>query len=73
VVVGSQTVTLAAGQVKTITVRLNAAGRQLLARFAKLPVTLTVVLAENGHTTTVAKRQLTIKPKPKPGKRKGKK
>lgn len=62
VVVGSRTVTLTAGQTKMITVSLNPIGRRLLAKFAKLPVTLTVVLAQNGTTSTVAKRQLTIKP-----------
>jgi hypothetical protein len=72
-VLGSATITLAAGKSQTVVVSLNGTGRSLLSRFGKLPVTLTIKLTQNGQITTVAKRQLTIKPvakKKKKGKRK---
>lgn len=47
VIVGSRTVTLAAGRSETVTVSLNAAGRKLLAGRRRLPVKL---LASQGHT-----------------------
>ena len=65
VVVGSKSMSIAAGHTQTIVITLNAVGNRLLKRFGKLPVTLTVRLTLTGHTTTVAARKLTIKPKKK--------
>jgi hypothetical protein len=63
VVVASASVTLAAGEVKVLTIRLNAAGRRLEARFKKLPVTLTVYVTEQGHRTLVKRVRLLLAPR----------
>jgi hypothetical protein len=71
IVLGSQTITLGAGQSQKLVVSLNGTGRSLLSRFGKLPVTLTIKLTQNGQSSTVATRHLTIKAVKK--KKKGKK
>ncbi len=65
VVVGGKRMMIPAGTTKTVTITLNAQGRQLLARFHKLPVTLTLKLTSKGKTRTAVKRALTITPKKK--------
>jgi hypothetical protein len=53
------------GKKATVTVKLNASGRKLLARLRKLPVTLTITLLQNGRHLTIAKTKLTVKPQKK--------
>ena len=53
------------GRTVTVTVKLNATGRKLLARFGKLPVTLKITLLQNGRHLTIANTKLTVKPKKK--------
>jgi hypothetical protein len=65
VVVGRKSVTIAAGRTATVTLTLNARGRALLRRFARLPAKLTVGLRRGAHTATVATRRLTFR-KPRP-------
>ena len=65
VVVGTKTVTVAAGHKSAVTIELNATGLQLLKRSGKLLVTLTVQLVLGSKKTTAATRTLTIKPPPK--------
>jgi PKD repeat protein len=48
VLIGSATITLGAGQTKTLEVSLNPAGRKLLAQHKKLPAEVTI--ASSGHT-----------------------
>ncbi len=61
VTVGSATMAIPAGQTASSLVSLNSTGRGLLKRFHKLPVTLTVALTAEGHTTSVATKKLTIR------------
>jgi hypothetical protein len=62
VVVAASSLTIAAGKRQTITVRLNATGRRLLARFKKLPVKLTISLIRpDGKKTTVKVTHLTLR------------
>jgi hypothetical protein len=56
--VGKATVTIAAGKTKTITIKLNRTGRRLLAKFKKLPLTLTADV----QPSTVATTKLTLEP-----------
>ena len=49
--VGTSTVTIAAGSHETATIKLNAAGRKLLARFHKVPVELSAVLTGQESAT----------------------
>jgi hypothetical protein len=65
--VGKATFAVAAGQQKTILIKLSRAASQLLARFHKLPLTLTVTLTNGagGKSSTVAKRTLLVKTKSK--------
>jgi hypothetical protein len=65
VVVASVSVTLAGGKVKVVTVRLNATGRRLEARFKRLPVTLTVYVTEQGHRKLVKRVRLVLAPRPR--------
>jgi hypothetical protein len=68
--VGHQTFQLAAGQTLTVKVPLNATGRQLLARFHRLPVALRLQLrTASGAVVTASTRRLTLHPAAK--KRKG--
>jgi hypothetical protein len=63
VTVASVNLTIAAGATRTITVKLNATGRKLEARFKKLPVTLEVTLiGPSGRSTVVKLAHLTLKP-----------
>ena len=62
VVVGSSSFALPAGSSATEVVRLNALGRQLLARFRKLPVAVTVrFTAPDGSTDTTKVDRLVVK------------
>jgi hypothetical protein len=56
VTIGRTTFTIASGGHKTITVKLNAAGKKLLKRFNKLPAKLSVTL--NGKTVVAKKATL---------------
>jgi hypothetical protein len=65
VTIASLTVVIQAGEQIKVSLKLNATGRKLLARFGKLPAHLTAILeGEGGHHTIVA-QNLTIRPKPK--------
>jgi hypothetical protein len=62
VVVGQVSYLLSAGQRKTIRLSLNALGRRLLARFGKVPVTMTINLfGASGKTTTVGTYRFVFK------------
>jgi hypothetical protein len=61
VVVGTKTVTIAAGHTATTTVKLNSVGRRLFRAFGKLPVRYAITMSRSGHTIVVAKRTVTIK------------
>jgi hypothetical protein len=62
--VGSASVTLAAGQSKTVKVSLNSTGKRLLARFHRLKVRLTVTQKRTNAAPLVVSRQtLTFKQK----------
>ena len=65
VIVATKTVMIHPGRTVTVTVKLNAAGRELLARFGKLPVTLKITLRQNGRHLAIANTKLTVKPKKK--------
>jgi hypothetical protein len=65
VIVATKTVMIQSGKKVTVTVKLNATGRKLLARFGKLPVTLTIRLLKNGRHLAIANTKLTVKPKKK--------
>jgi hypothetical protein len=54
---------LSAGAQRTLTLRLNATGRRLLARSGRVSVTLAVSVAGSGtHRLTVKTVRLTIRP-----------
>lgn len=61
VVVGTKKRTVAGGKTSTFLVRLDAAGRKLLGRTGRLPVTLKVSSRSGGKTRTVVTRKLTLK------------
>ena len=65
VIVATKTVTIHPGRTVTVTVKLNATGRKLLAQLGKLPVTLKITLLQNGRHRAIANTQLTVKPKKK--------
>jgi hypothetical protein len=65
VIVATKTVMIHPGRTVTVTVKLTATGRKLLARFGKLPVTLTITLLQNGRHLAIANTKLTVKPKKK--------
>ena len=65
IIVATKTEMIRPGKKVTVTVKLNATGRKLLARFAKLPVTLTITLLQNGKHLAIANTKLTVKPKHK--------
>jgi hypothetical protein len=65
VIVATKRVTIQPGKQVTVTVKLNATGRKLLARFGKLPVTLKITLLQNGRHLTIANTKLTVKRKKK--------
>lgn len=58
IAVGGITFTVRPGHTAVLTVRLNPAGRKLLARFARLPVTLSIT---SGKRITIATARLTVK------------
>ncbi len=64
VIVGSVTVTLLVGQRSRITLKLNAGGRKLLARFGGLPVHLTATTSPGASSApaTVLSKTLSIRP-----------
>jgi len=63
--IATVTVVIPAGGQARITLRLNATGRKLLARFGRLPVHLTAVLEGEGTRHAIVTQNLTIKPKPR--------
>jgi hypothetical protein len=67
--VGGASLAIEAGHRITITITLNATGRELLERFGKLPVHLNVTSSSQGATATVIAQNLVIKPAPKPRKK----
>jgi hypothetical protein len=62
VTVGIARVSIRAGQHRKITIRLNATGRALLARFGRLPVHLAAVALTAGRRTTVLSKNLLVRP-----------
>ena len=61
VTIASATVTIPAGSRRTITIKLNATGRALLARFHRLPAHLAVMqTGSSGRESSVASQTLTI-------------
>ena len=61
VTLGSASATIPAGSRRTITIKLNATGRALLARFHRLPMRLTVTQrGTNGTSVLIAGQSLTI-------------
>ena len=65
VIVATKTVMIEPGKKVTVTVKLNATGRKLLARFGQLPVTLKITLLQNGRHLAIANTKLTVKTKKK--------
>jgi hypothetical protein len=67
VIVGEQTFAIPAGQTVSVSVSLNKAGRNLLSRFHKLPVTLAVMMRNGASAapTLIDQSRLVIKPAPK--------
>ena len=61
VMVGSATYTIAAAQIKTITVALNGTGRSLLKRFHRLSVNVNVSVSTTNGLSQVASKTVTIK------------
>ena len=62
VTIGKATVSLAGGQSKKVTIKLNAAGKKLLKKTKQLKSTLTVTQSVNGgKAKTVLKRSVTFK------------
>jgi GH25 family lysozyme M1 (1,4-beta-N-acetylmuramidase) len=61
ILVGSQTVRIAAGKQGLVTVRLNSSGKKLLKRFHRLPVKLTVSISINGKLSVAVTSRLTLK------------
>ena len=65
VTVASVTITIAAGATRKVTLKLNATGRKLLARFGRLPVHLTLTQRQaNGKLQTIKSVKLTLKRTP---------
>jgi hypothetical protein len=69
VVLATRTVTLAAGQTRTIQVKLRVRGHTALARFKRVPAELTISLTIAGQRSTVATLRLIVKPRTKPARR----
>jgi hypothetical protein len=61
VVLGTATVTLAAGQREIVHVQLNAAGRRLLSSRHKLSVKLTLTQRQSGRTVTISSQTINFK------------
>jgi hypothetical protein len=62
VVDGSTSTAIPAGSSATLTVKLDAGARELLAKFHKLPVDFTVTLGSGSTSTTVTSETLTLRP-----------
>jgi uncharacterized membrane protein len=60
VVLGKMTVTLAAGQSETVTVKLNGLGTRLLAQYHRLKVRVAATEFSSGNMGTVASTTLTF-------------
>jgi hypothetical protein len=60
VIIGSRKVGIGPRRTTKVTIRLNAAGRQLLARFGRVPAVLVLAIRRGGHTDTLTTRKLTI-------------
>jgi hypothetical protein len=69
VVIGSKSFSLAAGAQQKLVVPLNATGRNLLARFHRIPATLKVTLLNTKPPTVIATKT-TIRAKKRKKKRK---
>jgi len=65
VTIASLTVAIPAGEQIKVSLKLNATGRKLLARFGKLPAHLTAILEGEGGRHTIVAQNITIRPKPK--------
>lgn len=65
VTIGALSATIAAGRTSKLTIKLNATGRKLLARFGKLPARLSVTSLSQRAKSTVLTKTVTIKPAPK--------
>jgi hypothetical protein len=65
VTIAGITIVIPAGQQIKVSLKLNATGRRLLARFGKLPAHLTATLESEAAHHTIVAQNLTIKPKPK--------
>jgi hypothetical protein len=65
ILVGSRTVTVDAGKTVAVAVKLDGAGRKLLAKFGRLPIVLTIALSAEGERTILAVRKLTVSAKQK--------
>ena len=65
VTIGTVSATIAAGKTSKLTIKLNATGRRLLARFGRLPARLSVTSLSQGARSTVLTRTVTIKPAPR--------
>jgi hypothetical protein len=63
-VIGKLRLTIAAGKIRGIVLKLNRSGRKLLAKFGKLPLTLTITLSADGQTSTIATIKVTLEPPP---------
>jgi hypothetical protein len=61
VVVGAESLSLAAGTWKAIQVRLDPSGVRLCKRFGRLPVSLSVINTTSGVRSTVASRRIVFK------------
>jgi predicted outer membrane repeat protein len=61
--VGSKSYSLAAGQTKTVTVKLNGAGKKLLAKFKKLPLKVSVMQQKAAGNRAVKTARVTLKKK----------
>ncbi len=57
---GHASASVPAGATRKITIKLNAAGRALLARFHRLPMRLAVVQQAGGSTMKVASQNVAI-------------
>ena len=61
VIVGAESLSVAAGAAKVIEVHLDLAGVRLRKRFGRLPVSLSVINMTSGARSTVASRRIVFK------------
>jgi FG-GAP repeat/Bacterial Ig-like domain (group 3) len=61
-VVGTRAVGIAAGRRATVQISLNRIGRELLVKFGRLPVILTISLSAGGQRTPVIVRTVIVRP-----------